>query len=770
MSPATAAAGPLRQQTRRPPTLVWLDLVKAVAIAWIFLNHWSERLFGGPLIANPYSGWPPLAARVAQLRPLADYGPWNPLLNLLRYVGWAGDQGVQLFLIASGFGLTWGLLQKWGDRRLDLRTFYAARATRIYPLWWVCHFVFAAGVVVTARAPRLDDPAFYLSLAGIRATSATFYYFAPAWWYIGLLLQLYVVYPLLWEGLRRRGPLWLLVIGCAIAFAVRAAGLWYCSSCLDAWSRGAIFITRLPEFIFGMCIAAWLFSAPESTAWRMRSLMTQGLAVAGYVAGSLLSLTLLGMTVAPFVLGAAVFLILYRCVGSTRQPGGRIARPGVWVGRHSYSLFLCHQPVIAFLIPAGLAAADVPMMWVRSGIAIVVTVLLALGVEAIADTIMAGVRQGFVVMARRVVYVAAIVASAYLPMLGAEWAVRTLDPREVGGWGERPSLKPDPVFGWRLKPNQTTRLRWDGYDYTVHANALGFPGPEYSRQKPAGVYRVLVTGDAFTSAEGVDTDQAWPRLLERDLALAAHRHVEVLNFAITGYGPNQYAAVLAQFVPRYRPDLVLIGFFVNDFEDALITNKQFQADIGFDRPPPDSWRYWVSLAHLRSFLKRRLAAPVYELVTRRPAPHGYFYGQFGQLERDRPRLYGAGRAAAKQRLAEIAATAQAAGARLLLAVIPAPVQVCRPSELRYYPRNVDLHDGTRFDLDLPQRMTREIAGELGIAALDLRAPLRAATPCPYQPNNLHWTAAGHQVVAAYLSRYLMASGYLGQSPSDRGDT
>ena len=43
------------------------------------------------------------------------------------------------------------------------------------------------------------------------------------------------------------------------------------------------------------------------------------------------------------------------------------------------------------------------------------------------------------------------------------------------------------------------------------------------------------------------------------------RAVEVLNFGITAYGPNQYAAVLKTLVPRYRPDVIVIGAFVNDF-------------------------------------------------------------------------------------------------------------------------------------------------------------------------------------------------------------
>jgi len=48
----------------------------------------------------------------------------------------------------------------------------------------------------------------------------------------------------------------------------------------------------------------------------------------------------------------------------------------------------------------------------------------------------------------------------------------------------------------------------------VRTNELGFPGPLYPPQKGENVYRIFVTGEAFESAEGVDNEQAWPRLLE----------------------------------------------------------------------------------------------------------------------------------------------------------------------------------------------------------------------------------------------------------------
>ena len=70
--------------------LVWVEAVKAFALVWIFINHVSEQLFGYPLIANPFSGWPPLSERIAQLAPLSGFGAFVVSQGMPTAVGCAG--------------------------------------------------------------------------------------------------------------------------------------------------------------------------------------------------------------------------------------------------------------------------------------------------------------------------------------------------------------------------------------------------------------------------------------------------------------------------------------------------------------------------------------------------------------------------------------------------------------------------------------------------------------------------------------------------------
>jgi hypothetical protein len=362
----------------------------------------------------------------------------------------------------------------------------------------------------------------------------------------------------------------------------------------------------------------------------------------------------------------------------------------------------------------------------------------------------------------RLILVSGLVAGAMiLLLLGAELAVRRLDPQEVRGWGERPALEMDSQFGWKLIPSQMTRLRWLSYDYVVEANSLGFPGPDYPEQKPEEVFRILVTGDAFSSAEGVDTGQGWSRLLESRLnEMAVGKKVEVLNFSMTGYGPNQYAEVVREFAPRYRPDLIIIEVFVNDFQDVLWTNEDFQYNIGFYNGDPGGISSIIKLESLRSWTDLNIKQRLQETLQGEPNAQGYFLGHFATLERSELETLNYARDFVQEDLQQIKTTAEATGAQVILLMAPSSVQVCSADALDYYPRHIDLADSTRFDVDQPQRLMSGIADSLSLPLYDLRDTLAASTQCPYQPRNMHWTIAGHQTISAYLADLLVQNGYI----------
>lgn len=117
-------------------------------------------------------------------------------------------------------------------------------------------------------------------------------------------------------------------------------------------------------------------------------------------------------------------------------------------------------------------------------------------------------------------------------------------------------VEDDPGFlVWRLRPNLD--VAWNGS--TFRTNALGFRGPEVEPSKPPGTFRVVVLGSSNTLAQGANDEDGYVRLLERWLAGRAGpgRRVELVNLAVSGYGPTQRLHRLMTEVEALGPDWIL---------------------------------------------------------------------------------------------------------------------------------------------------------------------------------------------------------------------
>ncbi len=121
----------------------------------------------------------------------------------------------------------------------------------------------------------------------------------------------------------------------------------------------------------------------------------------------------------------------------------------------------------------------------------------------------------------------------------------------------------DPVRGQRLAAN------YDGWFAGVpaHTNSLGFRDTrEYSLAKAPGTFRILVLGDSVTFGHGALYETSYPYLLEQRLReWRPDVKWEVWNLGVPGYNTAQELAYLNEVGRRYAPDLVVVGFFPNDF-------------------------------------------------------------------------------------------------------------------------------------------------------------------------------------------------------------
>jgi lysophospholipase L1-like esterase len=85
--------------------------------------------------------------------------------------------------------------------------------------------------------------------------------------------------------------------------------------------------------------------------------------------------------------------------------------------------------------------------------------------------------------------------------------------------------------------------------------------------KPDGVRRVVCIGDSFTWGASVLFDDAWPQRVERTLSRERGERWEAVNLAEPGLNAVQEASRLLSEGFAYEPDVVAVGYVLNDSED-----------------------------------------------------------------------------------------------------------------------------------------------------------------------------------------------------------
>lgn len=117
----------------------------------------------------------------------------------------------------------------------------------------------------------------------------------------------------------------------------------------------------------------------------------------------------------------------------------------------------------------------------------------------------------------------------------------------------------DPIRAAIPVPGQHGRHTLPGiYDYTYTNNSLGLRGPEIGQKTQR---RILLLGDSFTYGIGVNDDQTFA------YKLAQLTSSEVINAGNGGTGTDYALRFYETIGHNLNPDLVVLCFFANDFQD-----------------------------------------------------------------------------------------------------------------------------------------------------------------------------------------------------------
>jgi lysophospholipase L1-like esterase len=343
---------------------------------------------------------------------------------------------------------------------------------------------------------------------------------------------------------------------------------------------------------------------------------------------------------------------------------------------------------------------------------------------------------------------AGLAAAALSVILGlglSEGVLQLIDRTHPERQSHRLRYLPDPATTYRLLP------RWQGG--RISTNEYGFRERRGLPQaKPPGVVRIAAVGDSFTFGLGVAGHETFSTVLEELLAarmMPDDRRVEVLNFGVSGYNTTQELALLRDRVLAFEPDMVVLGWFINDFDDlggsswvvdrsgylAFAPLSDRSREMGLAAVTPDTnvvWRALLGYSQLCRTVQRVMGRRAMARELGEEASEWWWSSALVRaivLGREIPRT----RSAWKRMEEALLAVGETLPTVFLL--IPAREQVGR----------AEYHG--------PLRRVREFLAGRNLASVDLLAHLEASDEDAarfYLPENPHPSAAGHRLIAELL--------------------
>jgi lysophospholipase L1-like esterase len=299
----------------------------------------------------------------------------------------------------------------------------------------------------------------------------------------------------------------------------------------------------------------------------------------------------------------------------------------------------------------------------------------------------------------------------------------------------------DARAGYRLTPGFSGRLEREGHVTDFSTNAVGLRGDEIGpKTKP----RVLALGDSMTWGWGVPQGEEWIHEVGREVSRLGGPEVQSLNGGVNGYGTANELARLEELGPEVSPDLVLLGFFPNDYADNLLgaTGAYAVRDGYLFDLASEEWfhEHWLARhSHLW-----RLGAAAWETYRVR-YQGGVPSARPGRLMRAEELQQGM--ELSSEYILRMATVTRSLGARLAVVWLP--------------PVAYTLAGMRPQDIPLQTELQRRVTAA-GILSLDLLPTLTAEPGREglYLPRDGHFTARGHRVAGRAVGSWVVLAGLL----------
>ncbi len=336
---------------------------------------------------------------------------------------------------------------------------------------------------------------------------------------------------------------------------------------------------------------------------------------------------------------------------------------------------------------------------------------------------------------------------------------------------------PNEYSGIFNRPNLAFHHHTNEFSVWNYTNAEGFrvpaPGREFARNKSEGAYRVILLGPSFAYGWGVDYEQSFAAVLERELeshGFAGSADLELINAGVPSLGVALGLRWYDHVGRTYHPDLVIQFIYGSMAVPNDPTAHAVVSEEGY-LVQPDQPRS----ARLRDRAKK-FATVFYAWLV---------WSKLDAKLEARPeesdrRVLGAGReleAAARFDPAspqvrealdfyrDLERTVQRDGAELLIVYFPLSYAIHAEDQSRWKHLGVvDVPAQIAFDAEFARYL-----GERGFQVVNATGALQSAAQRGerlYYWLDIHWTTKGNEVAARAVADWLLGGG--ARSPTSPG--
>lgn len=349
----------------------------------------------------------------------------------------------------------------------------------------------------------------------------------------------------------------------------------------------------------------------------------------------------------------------------------------------------------------------------------------------------------------------------------------------------------DPAVGYIPVPFYEGSVRTSEVDYSIKINSQSMRDVEHTINKQGDIKRILGLGDSFTFGCSVDYEYAYLTQLEKKLNNNGNK-VEIIKAGIGGYGTDNEYYYLVNYGLKYKPDIVLVGFFVgNDVRDTMLGFHKYNTTNDILE-----WNKTILRSHgvIKNTEKKEKneAFSVFKSTALTLFPHStrFFYGKYKIIKN---KFFGLGEGSQisnsqtnltilnyetfyKKKysddvergwnetfdfLMRMKNLTEAKNSTLVVVIIPVMEQVHKEDwELRKMEYGLNEKD---FDLEKPQKKLINFCEGNNISYIDLLPKFKEKAMKGdklYYKSDVHWNEKGHELAADIIAGSLLKENLL----------